>query len=163
MASGYPEEVGDHRDRQGRGQARDQVPRPVGGDRVKQVVDHLLDPRAVSGDGVRGEGGGNEPAQSGVIGWVQLEQRQRTVTSAESTALDAYAEAPVPQHLPTHAMGRRLVADQRAADQLPTPTDLLVEVVGIAATLGEIESGQRVPADVRVPDHLRPHHDELTR
>jgi hypothetical protein len=73
------------------------------------------------------------------------------------------AESPVPEHVAAHVMGSRLVADQRAADQLPTLSNLVVEVVGLTATLGEIESGQRIPADMRVPDDRGPDHDELTR
>ena len=105
----------------GRGerQAGDQVPRPVGRGRVEQIVDHLLDPRAVPGDGVRGEGGRDEPAQPGVVGWVELEQRQRPVAAAESATLDADAEPPVAEHLATHAVRGRLVADQWAGNQRP--------------------------------------------
>jgi hypothetical protein len=157
-----PEEVGDDRDRQGRGQAGDQVPGTVGRDPVQEVVDHLLDPRAVPGDGVRSEGGRDEPAQPRVVRWVELEQRQRAVTAAESTTLDAYAEPSVPEHLATHLVRGGLVADQWAGDELATPPDLLIEGVGIAMALGGVEPGQRVPADMRMPSDLRPHDDELT-
>ena len=117
---------------------------------------------AISRDGVRGEGGGDEPAQPGVVGRVQLQQRHPALTPVERT-LGLDAEPPVPENLATHAVGRGLEADHRAGHQLAAPTDLVVDGVRVPATLGEVQPRVRVPAEPPVPGDRGAHHDELTR
>ena len=63
----------------------------------------------------------------------------RPVTPVGSATLGADAEPPVPEHLATDPVGGGLEAGHRAGDQLPTPTDLVVEGVGVTATLGEVQ------------------------
>jgi hypothetical protein len=95
-----------------------------------------------------------------VVGRVELQQRHLALTPVERT-LSLDAEPPVSENLATQPVGRSLEADHRASDQLSTPTDLVVDGIGVTAALGEVEPGVRVPAEMPVPGDRGPHHDEL--
>ena len=74
---GHPEHLGDHVERQREGQVGDDVTVAALGDRVEHLVDELLHPRSQRLDRRRRERLAHQPAQAGVVGWVDVEHARR--------------------------------------------------------------------------------------
>ena len=105
VAVGHAEHLRDDRERQGEREVADDVGLILGRHRVQRGVDELLDPRPQLVDHLRREGLRHQPAQAGVVGWVDVEDRVRAPFLGLGRRL-------LGEHL--HARRRRGVVDLHA-------------------------------------------------
>ena len=105
VAVGHAEHLRDDRERQGEREVADDVGYISRRHLLQRVVDERLDPRPKLVDHLRREGLRHQPAQAGVVGWVDVEDRVRAAFLRLGRRL-------LGEHL--HARRRRRIVDLHA-------------------------------------------------
>ena len=112
-------------------------------------------------DGVRGEGGRHEPAQSSVVGRIQLQQRHRALAPVESTP-SAWTPNVGPGE-PGDTRGESRSGNRPPGWEPDPHADGPPRRWGRdPTTLREVQPRVRIPAEPPVPRDRGAHHDELT-
>ena len=152
------EQVGDHRDRQRRGEAGDQIEPARRAGPVQQIADRVLDLAGVARHRLRAERGQRELAQPGMVRRVHAEEGHVGGVRFGRLAviLGADAEAPVTQHRVAHPVAGAHPATQAGRGQRAALAQPVVDRIRIHPSRAQLEQRHRISLDVTGAGDARP-------